>query len=114
MGTTVEVKWHDFFTYQIRDKEYEVEFLARGSHWHQPAVLYYKDGSGSPEEDEIDVDEVTIESVIYDGEDIVNNLSQKLIEKLEEEITDKIYDGDYEPIYPPDPEDYEPEEPEEW
>lgn len=114
MGTSVNVTWKGSYTYSIRDKEYEVEFLARGSHWHQPAVFYYKDGSGSPEEDEIDVDKITIESVIHNGVDILDNLPEGIIEELEEKIEDAIYDGAYEEIYPPDPEDYEPDEPEEW
>ena len=114
MGTTVNVTWHNFYTFGIREKTYEVEFSAKGTHWHQPAVFYYKDGSGSPEEDEIDVDEVTIESVVFNGSDITSDLSPELIEKLKEDITDKIYDGDYEPEYPDEPYDYEPEEPDDY
>lgn len=106
MGVSVNVKWHGIYTFGIRDKTYEVEFSAKGTNWHQPAVFYYKDGSGSPEEDEDDVNEVTIESVIYNGVDIVNDISDEMIEKLKEDITDKIYDGEYEPEYPDEPNDY--------
>ena len=98
MGTTTNLTWKGFYTYTIEDEEFEVEFKAIGTHWHQPAVMYYKDGSGSPEEDETEVTEVTIESVTLNG--IVldeSDFTPWQIDDMKEKIEDAIYDGEYEP-----------------
>ena len=108
MVTTNNLTWKGFYIYKLEEKEleveeFEIEFKAFGTYWHQDAVMYYKDGTGSPEEEETEVTQITIESIKLNG--IVldeDDFTPWQIDDMKEKNTDAIYDGDYEPEYEDD------------
>lgn len=48
---------------------YEAEVLATAYYYHQPCVMYFKDGSGQPEYDEFEIDELEVVKLQLEGED---------------------------------------------
>ena len=94
------------------NETFEVEFTAMGKYWYQPCVYYFKDGTGQPEDWDVEDIEVTIKSIKNKETGIaVTELSSDDVEDIKEKIADACYEGEYEMIFPEEPEpDYEPDE----
>ena len=45
------------------NETFEVEFTAMGKYWYQPCVMYFKDGTGQPEDWDVEDIEVVIKSI---------------------------------------------------
>lgn len=110
MGTKSDVKWEGIHTFIKNEIQYNAKFKATGTYWYDPGRMYMPNGDpGYPPEEEIEVQDIVIESIIDEnGDDVLDGLSRDtdFMESLEETISDKIYDGEYETICPEEP-DYE-------
>lgn len=88
------------------DETFDVEFTATGNYWYQPCVMYFKDGTGQPEDWDVEDIEVTIESIVNVATGItVTELLPDEIENIKDKIAEACYDGEYEMIFPEDPYD---------
>lgn len=102
-------------------ENFTVEFTAIGNYWYQPCVMYFADGTGQPEDWDVEDIEVTIKSIknLETGHTLTSevefnyNFSFEKIEDIKEKIADACYEGEYEMNFPEDPydePDYEEEE----
>lgn len=98
------VKWVGCKTYTINEDEYEVEFKAYGTYWHDPGCMYLRNGDpGYPPEEDIEIDDVEIESifrydpVIDDGVEVVDD--EEIEEAIEEAIIESCENGEVEMEY---------------
>jgi hypothetical protein len=93
------------------DETFKVEFTATGNYWYQPCVMYFADGTGQPEDWDVEDIEVTIKSIKNKATGItVTELFPTEIEDIKEKIADACYEGEYEMNFPEDPYDYYEEE----
>jgi len=83
------------------NKTYEVEFTATGNYWYQPCIMYFKDGTGQPEDWDVEDIEVTIKSIrnLKTGYlmafEIDHYLTADEIKDIKEKIADACYEGEY-------------------
>ena len=108
-----KVTYKGNITFKHNNESYYAEVSATANWYHQPCVMYFKDGSGQPEMDEFEIDELEVTSLY--NEDAETDCfadyesDEKYKDSIDEDITDALYDMDSdkwsggEPDYP----DYE-------
>ena len=99
MGTKITYENKDL-QLPINGKIYHVDVKATANYWYQPCVMYFSDGSGQPEDEDWDVEEI-IATWTVDGEKI--EPSEDLVDLLSEYIAELDLS---EWTLPEEPEDY--------
>ena len=97
---------------EVNGKKYQVEVEAKGTCYYQPCVMYFKDGSGQPEDWDYETDEFkVIELIDWDTEEdmlFAYNSDPDFKGDVDDAIYDELYDVEWE--FPEDPyDDYEPD-----
>lgn len=107
-------------TYEERNEELmfkgeDVVFdvYARANYYYQPMVMYFKDGSGQPEDEEFDIDEIQITNARW--KESGKPLTEEEVAEFEDEVNDYLSEKDYDEWegWYEDEEDYYPDPPEE-
>ena len=80
---------NDDFSFEFDGDQYTCEVHAEAEYSYEPMVMYYKDGSGYPGSEELDIEILDIKNV----KDIDGNIVS-LTDKIEEAVSDKLYDMD--------------------
>lgn len=100
-------------TFKLNGETYIAEVKAVADYWYQPCVMYFKDGSGQPEDWEYEINELKILS-LEDTNGIpyieTYNTNKDFKDDVDEAVSDELMEmSEWE-----FPEDYEPEPPEEY
>ncbi|MBR4396766.1 MAG: hypothetical protein IKS93_02815 [Methanobrevibacter sp.] len=98
----------------LDDRNYRIEVEAVADYWYQPCVMYFADGTGQPEDEDWEIQDVQStwyeldehgnEIQITPDEDMLEDLEDWLYENAEWEFPEDPYD-DYEPDYEDDEEE---------
>lgn len=88
MSTTKGVYRNDNLKLDVNGKPYTVKIEAPVLHYYEPMVMYYKDGTGDPGCDEIEVDNWEAEWKDEDG-----NIVEETAE-MEDALNDFLYSLD--------------------
>lgn len=79
----------DDFNFEVDGDQYICEVTAEAEYFYEPMVMYYKDGTGHPGSEELEIEELEIKNV----KDIDGNIVS-LTDKMEEAVNDKLCDMD--------------------
>lgn len=90
MGWTYNIKCEDTVEFEFNNEQCVAEVIAEGIDYHQPEVMYYKDGSGQPEDDEIEITKLLVKSLYIDGSDCLDKYNSD--NNFADEIDDCIFD----------------------
>lgn len=85
------MKFKSLVLVTFNEREFEVYVNAKGNHYHEPCVMYFKDGSGQPEYDEFEVDDFEIERV-YEPAKEKDTTEFEGNKDFEEAVSDALYD----------------------
>ena len=93
-----KVTYNGTITFKHNNESYSAEVSATANWYHQPCVMYFKDGSGQPEYDEFEIDELEVTS-LYNEDTETDCLAdyeadEKYKDSIDEDITDALYDMD--------------------
>ena len=109
-----KVTFNGNLAFKHKEESYCAEVSATANWYHQPCVMYFKDGSGQPEYDEFEIDELTVTSLYNEDaqrdcfQDYTNDEVFK--EAIEYDINDALYEMDSDKWSGGDDYDYEAEE----
>ena len=79
----------DDFSFEVNGDQYTCEVKAEAEYFYEPMVMYYKDGTGHPGSEELEIEELEIKNV----KDIDGNIVS-LTDEMEGAVNDKLYDMD--------------------
>ena len=107
MGTKITYE-NDDLHFEIGGIDYRADVKATADYWYQPCVMYFKDGSGQPEDEGWEVEDF---DVIWYKDNVEIEPTDEMIVALE----DYLYELDLsEWEFPEEPEEPETPEPEDW
>lgn len=92
-GKTMKLHYEGTVTFNYNDKQYVAQVAAKADYFYQHAVFYYKDGSGQPEDEDLEIDTVSVISLNRDWEKYNKDAEFKSI--IDELIDDELYMMDY-------------------
>ena len=111
MGTKVSYS-NKNLNLTLDDRNYRIEVEAVADYWYQPCVMYFKDGTGQPEDEDWEIQDVQStwyeidrkgnETLITPDDDMLECLEDWIYENAEWEFPEDPYD---EPDYEYDEED---------
>ena len=82
----------------VDGKEYTVDVSATAEYYYQPCVMYFKDGTGQPEIEELEINEWSATWYDSDGNEVYD-----VTGRMEDELNEFLYDSD-EWVFPEEPE----------
>lgn len=109
-----KVTYKGTLVFKHNNESYYADVYATADWYHQPCVMYFKDGSGQPEMDDFEIDELEVTSLY--NEDTKTDCfadytaDENFKESIDEAITDALYDLDTDKWSGNDDYDYEAEE----
>ena len=110
---TVRCSYNGTVSFKFNEKDYEADVFATADYSHEPCVMYFKDGTGQPESDDFELNDVEVSKLRCVDTD--ENLTEKydtdkdFKNDVDELIDDVLYDMDYDEWSYPEEPDYEPE-----
>ena len=98
--TNTKLHYNGKITFVFENTSYCASVRAEANYYYQPCVMYFKDGSGQPEDEEFEINSLEIESLIDEelGVDLITrfNTDEEFKSKFEDEIYDVLYEMDWE------------------
>ena len=91
--TKTELTFNSFVFVNYKGRELEVHCIAKGEYWYQPCVMYFKDGSGQPEDEDFEIEKFDIEKVVENGEVVTDYDTDELLELVEEQLFNEWENG---------------------
>ena len=84
--------------FKYNDESYEAKVNAKANYYYQPCVMYFKDGTGQPEDDELEIESLEVESLRNEDTDTdcmeKYNSDENYKEEIDEAISDVLYESD--------------------
>ena len=84
--------------FKYNDESYEAKVNAKAKYYYQPCVMYFKDGTGQPEDDELEIESLEVESLRNEDTDTdcmeKYNSDENYKEEIDEAISDVLYESD--------------------
>ena len=84
--------------FKYNDESYEAKVNAKANYYYQPCVMYFKDGTGQPEDDELEIESLEVESLRNEdtNTDCMEkyNSDENYKEEIDEAISDVLYESD--------------------
>ena len=96
--TRCENTFNGTVVFMYNNESYEATVYAKAKYYYQPCIMYFKDGTGQPEDDELEIESLEIislrnEDTDTDWMDKYNN-DKDYREEIEEAIADELYNSD--------------------
>ena len=86
MGTKIHYTKDDLLL-TVGGKDYSVSVKVTADYWYQPCVMYFKDGSGQPEDEGWDVEEV---KAVWKLDGVAVKPTEEMNEALDDYISEMI------------------------
>jgi hypothetical protein len=80
---------NDAFSFEVDGDQYSCEVSAEAEYCYEPMVMYYKDGSGYPGSEELEIEKLEIKNV----KDVDGNVVS-LTDEMEEAVDNKLQEMD--------------------
>lgn len=91
--TKNKLTFESFVLVNYNDRELEVHCIAKGEYYYQPCVMYFKDGTGQPEDEDFTVENIEICRVFENGEEVTNYDTDELLELVDEQLYNEWENG---------------------
>ena len=106
-----KLSFDGFVIVNFENKCFEVDVKGVGNYFYQPCVMYFKDGSGQPEDEDFEIDNFEISEIRNtDKNEVVTDLYINN-KDFEEAVSDALYDayenGEWTGDEPPEPDEDE-------
>ena len=93
-----KVTFNGNLTFKHNEESYCAEVSATANWYHQPCVMYFKDGTGQPEDDDFEITSLEVESLRNEDTDKdcmeKYNSDENYKEEIDEAISDVLYESD--------------------
>lgn len=63
-SSTTRITYNGTVCFKYNGNDYEAEVRAGADYFYQPCVMYFKDGTGQPEDSDLTVEELTVETLL--------------------------------------------------
>lgn len=63
-SSTTRITYNGTVCFKYNGNDYEAEVWAGADYFYQPCVMYFKDGTGQPEDSDLTVEELTVETLL--------------------------------------------------
>lgn len=84
-------------SFKFNDESYEAEVNAVADYYYQPCVMYFKDGTGQPEDSDFEIDELEIKSLYNEDTDTECmsrfNSDEDFKEQIEDAVREELNGG---------------------
>ena len=112
--STKKITFNGTLVFVSSGVSYEAEVYATANYYYQPCVMYFKDGSGQPEDEELEIDDYEIKSLRNEDSDTdcleKYNNDEFFKKQIDEDLTDALIDMDSDKWCGEDDLDYDAEE----
>ena len=107
--STSDLSFNGILVFVYNGESYEAKVIAKANYYYQPCVMYFKDGSGQPEDDDLEVDSFEVASLRNEDTDTDcferYNQDKVFRDEIDEAISDELYEMDWDKWSSPEQEE---------